>query len=441
MKFNLKFVFVVLASVLVGYALYDYKNQEVREKLKTQESQVLPEVYIGDVQQIVVSRPLGELKIVREATGLQIKSPIEDQAGYEQMDSYWTTLSTRELKEVEVSGPISWADYGLEQPEAQFEIDYKNGQKLVLQLGSIRTVEEGYYLRKNNENKVYTTSSDWTDLALKLADDLRDPQIFSKTPEPQKIELKTKSAKDSWRLEKNGSDWALTQPKAQFKLSTEAIEAYIYLLRHLEAEKVLAATEPKGALEMTVDYNDLRLEIFSDQKSVRVASSTRPQALFEISKQKASKLKAPFVQFYDRSLPFQFEAPQVTKIDWRQAEQPLAKKWLKLESGWVYDTESAHEAADPVKIEAFINQLRSLAAHQYTQEHKVNAKQATKINFKNNEFKTVFEISWGGTVEQDGETYYVAKTSQLDSHFLMSQSVLDELAKSSLNKAQDDQNK
>lgn len=414
---KMKSLFIVFALALSGYAIYDFLQSEERIVQQQSQDQVLPGVGAGDVKRILIRRPMGVLKLENTSSGFRLLEPVEDFAGYDEVERFFSQMSQMSLKPVETNGPVDWSLYGLDKPESEVSFDYLasgTNKTLTLQFGSERAIDGGHYVRK--ENVLYISGSDWTHFLLILANDLRSKTVLQ-TTEIEKVEFL-----------KGGSRWTVSRATAG--LSADAIESYFHELRHLKADKVLDFKKPSTRPEIKISIfskaseASILLDFFKSESGYLISSSER-NALFEISKEAVAKIDKSLLDFEDHGKPFVFDAQKVTRILFQKSKGEAPEKFLKINGSWQYDSENPHLVADEKKIDDFLNSIRALKAQS------LSVKQAgpfvAKLVFQDENFNTVYEIEWSSGQSESESHYYFAKSSSFNSNFSIARKDWDDI--------------
>lgn len=298
----------MIVSIVVGYALHDYKNTEMREIDKANENKVLPKINSNNVKKIKVTRAMGDLILVRTEDNWNLEQPLQEVGSFEAGENYLSGIADLKLNPVETSGPVNWSTYGLDKPEARFEIEYienNSPKKLDLELGSVRTVDDGYYLRK--DGRLFTSSADWTQLYLIVPDDLREKNIFVWDGRISSIEMKpaeinsAKTAK-GWKLSYGSEKWVLN---GSDKIVEEHVRDYMKAIRDMKADQILVPSKVKEkslfTLILTTDKSTdpLKYEFVEAGTAIRVKPSSR-SVIFEISKEKLASLHKDTAYFISK---------------------------------------------------------------------------------------------------------------------------------------------
>ena len=304
---SVKTIFVMISAIAAGYALHDFKKSDLRKAEMANQHLVLPGFSYEDVTQIRVWRAMGELVLTQSVHPIvetekvwRIEKPLIDRAGAQESVNFYNSISNLSLKPAGVEGDIRWAEYGLDQPEAKLEIDYVESSKtktLTLEFGTVRTIEGGFYVRRNSTNELLVSSVDWTPLLLILPQDLRDKVVVPVLGPISSVEMSEK--KNTWSITFE-KEWSLKSESGESQVPTnEAVQDFARALRDLRAERVLDPVAQKSApsftlkVKTTVPPQEVNVSFYEKGSTIYATVPDRP-VVYEISKEMlASVRKTP----------------------------------------------------------------------------------------------------------------------------------------------------
>ena len=410
MKFKGTWLFSLLVVFAVAIAVWDYKRQQHIEGVESKASYLLPDFQMGSVASVFYKGPAGGFKIINEAGSWVITEPVEDQVDYESLEAFLQGIAEQDMADVPVSANVNWAQYGLDKPGATFDLSMRDGTNLKIEVGSERSYNDGYYVRKNSEPKLYLGSSSWTNYLSQSANDMRNKELYSGGGDYSSLEI----TEGSTQLKFNKVDGKWVSPQYKDVLISESsLSDYFNLVRHLRADAVVADVANKAAKKlynlnrpaMTISVH----ETDGESKSQWQATFSRPQnnevfvsigsdrPVYRIQSRKMESLKKDISYFRDREYPFAVNHLNIPGFRLKRTVDKREFMFQKNSGSWSLLTEEPHKKVHPEGISALFNDLRGLKVKEFITgpEAKQKPKGKYGLVLLNAMGETTFEMLWG----------------------------------------------
>jgi hypothetical protein len=236
---------LIIAVLLAGLGAYAYfveykggaKKEEAKEKEKT-----LLEIKREDVKEIRLDWPEQPIRIAATGKDIwQITSPLQSRADQATVDRILGAFEKLKYQQIIEQQPKNLSGYELDQPKHTIHLVSKKSERTI-QIGAKNPVESVYYVRLNNDPRVYTVDSTVGDLSSITLLDLRDKKLtdFS-TDKVQSLNLQT--ANLDLQFEKQGDVWKMKKP-VESPASESEVTSLLSSLETLQASKFIDQPSP-----------------------------------------------------------------------------------------------------------------------------------------------------------------------------------------------------
>ncbi len=284
----------IMVSLVVGYAIYDYRN-EISQNLKMQEKAVLlnwNKDQIRSVKIEIQQADKADLETVvelekkdaqaPELPGWFLKTPLVERARGQAVDDFVEGIVTEksietvvEAKEISKRKEISknnpedkpqltepdWTAFGLDKPLGQVTLKNNLGEVSVFTVGSIKNFQGDAFLRKGDEKKVYLVSSTWLKKIESKAIDFRDKHLIqvpnADFPLSAILSVKFKNSR--------GVEYNYELNKKQFKATVDKVKTADTKTENEVAKKTEQQTDAELDLWQVAGHNTWKI----DQNKVR----------------------------------------------------------------------------------------------------------------------------------------------------------------------------
>ena len=224
--FSSQFVFIILASVLLAFTIFQHKkNKETKEQEKEASLVFDSSFKIKDVQYISIKN-IGGWSFILEKTKDQwmLKSPIQEFASALKVEDLIGRIFNQEASLV-LNEDISWSEYDLKPPFCVIEIRTAN-QKKSVGVSSKPNYEGNFYIQ--SEQKLLLGSSQWERFSQLRDQDYISKKLYHFSQNPTQFTYKTSTVEYTFKRNNNQWEWI---GKKLFPLSQKAIENWLKLFR------------------------------------------------------------------------------------------------------------------------------------------------------------------------------------------------------------------
>lgn len=266
---------LILAVILIGLGLYayfgEYKGAEKKEK-KEEAAKTLLEVKKDDVSEIGIN-PAGAkpIRLVSSsADNWQITTPLQARADDSTVTRILGDFEKLKYKDIVEEKPTDLNAYELKNPKVIVHLKMKKGQpEKLIQIGAKNPVNDVYYVRVNNDPRVYAVESSVGDVVTTTLFDLRDKKLTDFSSEKvNSLQIKTKG--QDLLFAKEGGTWKMKKP-SESPASENEITSLLSSLESLRASEFVddpVADPAKYGLQTPSAEVDLTLEKGLQQKII-----------------------------------------------------------------------------------------------------------------------------------------------------------------------------
>jgi hypothetical protein len=409
--------FSILVILVVGFAIYDYVGSEKRESAEASKDSIFAGLEFEDVNKVYFKGIAGEFEFEVKDQIWHLIKPLEDQGDMSALENFIKGVSARKVQKIEVQSPIQWSNYGLDSPEAIISFTSKQGKEYKVELGRVRTFDDGFYLRRNNEDSLLAGDREWASDVHRVNTDFRDKDIYSGSSEIKDFILRRGSEKIE--LIKNEKKW-VSKAHPQFELDQNAVDTLISVVRTLSADAIVAEDQsPSSKAKFNLVSNTMSIQIgewtslWSAVKNGDVylfTSGAKP--IYKVMDSKLLGLKKSISDLRSKSQAFALDIAAAKSI------------FLKRNA----DAKPIEMPRDANKVDEFILKVREMKAAKYGRFNSSHLSR-NKLIIKDANGKSVFEFNWGGENASGPEKMIYARTSVLPDVFLISSADAEALEK------------
>ena len=165
----------IIVLVLGIYAYFgEYKREINEEKHKEIESKIVT-LAKDQIQKIELKKgPGATIVLERTVDGWNILSPVRDQADNEIVDGFLEQITGEKAVDQIVPVSADLSEYGLKPSLGTVILVDNSNRKLEIEISTKKNFEGLVYLRKNQENKILTSSQTWTTFLTKPETSLKE---------------------------------------------------------------------------------------------------------------------------------------------------------------------------------------------------------------------------------------------------------------------------
>jgi hypothetical protein len=261
-SFRSTLIFAVIVAGLLAYAIFEIKRSE---EVKTAEASLdrIFKIDEKDVQELQITRPDGNLHLVRQGESLVLKAPVEDRTDSFSATSFLNSIINQNAKVLEEKNQ-KWADYGLEAPRLKVELVSTKGVKSSYQIGSEKAFDGSNYLRDGD--RLLIGSSELDTVLSKKVSEIRDKKLYhfgdlakglKVISSPDGIDLKLVRRDGKWIYEKDPS----------VILKDDEVDRYLAEITNYRASDfVEEETTPQVLARYGLDKPQLTIELWLENE-------------------------------------------------------------------------------------------------------------------------------------------------------------------------------
>mgnify|MGYP006292100335 CR=1 FL=1 len=208
MRFKITAALLIVFVLLFGY-VYFY---EINQPDPQQQARQVFEIKQNDVSSVELLSKNQNIVLQKKEDQWTIVKPRQVRLDQKSVDNLVKELTGLKSHRIVAEGKnFELKKYGLKDPRGQVQMKLKDGQQNVLYIGNQTPVRGGYYVRKNEEKKVYRIGESKVQTFSQGVNDLRDPEIF--VFDSSKIKkVAFSNPKTQFNLSKEKENWILTKP-------------------------------------------------------------------------------------------------------------------------------------------------------------------------------------------------------------------------------------
>jgi hypothetical protein len=235
LRYRTTILYLVAALLLAGLYLYDIHQDKKKEQVE-KTAKVLLGIKADQIEGIILAGG-NETIALQKTEGIakkawNITAPIRAAADSTAIEGLKNRLAN--LKYTRVIGEKSddLARFGLNDPS--FIITYSAGQVSGrLAFGSLTPLEDGYYVNKDKDKRIYLVDKFDKDELFTGLFELRDKRLFTLSPEKVNRFI-IEREKENWTLIRKDSQWRFEDDE-DFRVDTQKIDTLVRKFARAEA--------------------------------------------------------------------------------------------------------------------------------------------------------------------------------------------------------------
>jgi hypothetical protein len=432
-RFSGTYFFALIVIAVAGFAVYDYLEKQKEDEVKVTADHIFPKLTLEQVKKITYQGSTGEFSYEKEGAKWRAVSPVNDLADESNLQSFIEGMASRTVRSVDVEGGVEWAKYGLAKPEVKIELTLENGETRSVELGTERTFDEGFYIRKNGENKLFAGEREWASDLSRVVNDFRNREIWLYGADTTRFLLR-RGAKTLEFIKDEAGKWWQKSGK-EVELDQTAVEELVNLVRMLKVDSVAyedqsAIAKSKAqlltpAMTIEIDYKESGnvktwKSYWSAAKNGDVFLYTSEfKPIYKVMDSKLLGLKKELSDLRNKEQPFRFEKDQIEIVNIKRTVDQKPIELIKAENQWQASNTPKDKSFDSAKAVSFVSDLRLLRASKFFNKPQAAPSFANKVELKAKDNKTLFLLEWGGSFKDSGEEYTYVKTNLVKDPFLI----------------------
>jgi hypothetical protein len=433
MKFKATWIFAVAVAAFGAWVYLDYQGQEKKETQKVTEKQIFPGLSVENLNEITYRNSLGHFTAKKIEGSFQIQEPFVDKVESSEFDTFVTGIAGQDVVKLDTgSATPDWGKYGLEKPDVTIDMVDQKGEKLQIAVGTERTYDDGYYLRKNQSSDVWVGSRGWATYLGKSANDLRSRTLYEGDSLIKGLRILGKNAERSAAvsLSNREGQWKF-DGSVKFEASSSATEEFVNLVRHMKADSVVAPDGSrvhqekygvhKPALVVELEQGEkktwtLKLSAENSGQAYAWVGDKRP--IYKVQARQLQSLQKTMDDFRDRGGAFRFDVATVQSLRLKKGSQIGNKTGDAKPDAAKKDGQWSSSVA-----ETFLNDLRQLEVRDFKAPAGVKS-QLAFVEALNAEGEVVFWFKFGDPRKEKEVEIVTAETNLNSAPFTMEKSKL-----------------
>ena len=195
-----------------------------------------------DLSKVTLRMDDSRVNLIRDKKDLQkwaMVKPVDMKANTATINSLLFDLkNTRIVKFIKTNAKNSKM-FGMEQPEKEISLTYKNGETWTLKLGGQTSNADHYFAQRSDEETVFTLQKSSIESIFRSLYDLKDRTVLEFDDDVAR-EIQIHDSKQTFILKKSTNKWSLTLPEPSDSIQSFIGKDILWTLNSIEFESVLA---------------------------------------------------------------------------------------------------------------------------------------------------------------------------------------------------------
>jgi len=252
------FLAIVFIALLAYVYFYEIKGGEKRREAREKAKKVLV-FEKEDVQGIKITHSGKTIECQKEGDQWKIVHPVRTEADKWAVDGIVSSLHRAKIERVIDENPEDLRGYGLDPPQLELEIRFKNGQVDTVYLGDKNPTETYVFAKLGSSNRVFTTYASLLNVSKKDLFDLRDKTVLNfKKEDVNKLILNCQGK--TFLCSKIDDEWRLEKP-IRVKADKSEINGILNKLKYAKA-KEFVAEKPENLSEFGLRRPRIKIDLF-----------------------------------------------------------------------------------------------------------------------------------------------------------------------------------
>ena len=195
-----------------------------------------------DLSKVTLRMDDSRIDLIRDKKDLQkwtMVKPVDMKANTATINSLLFDLkNTRIVKFIKTNAENSKM-FGMEQPEKEISLTYKNGETWTLKLGGQTSNADHYFAQRSDEETVFTLQKSSIESIFRSLYDLKDRTVLEFDDDVAR-EIQIHDSKQTFILKKSTNKWNLTLPEPSDSIQSFIGKDILWTLNSIEFESMLA---------------------------------------------------------------------------------------------------------------------------------------------------------------------------------------------------------
>lgn len=280
-KKYIKFIIILLALIIistVAYIAVDKSKSTEEEELASEGIVQLCELNSDEITRMVITNSSGtyDFSYTDGSWDWSNEDDKEFICNAHLIAQIASEISNLESTQIIDENPSDLSVYGFDNA-LSIECDSSDGKAFTLEIGSKNPTSTSYYVKKSDENTVYTISVETGDVIYNERNDLKNNYLIDvMTAEIKSIQLDKKDD-TVFRVERNENNvWEISEPVSGVSANITKITTYADLLVRATAYDFIEEN-PSDLSVYGLDDPAYTIQIESDERNIKVLVGNEPK--------------------------------------------------------------------------------------------------------------------------------------------------------------------
>ena len=195
-----------------------------------------------DLSKVTLRMDDSRVDLIRDKKDLQkwtMVKPVDMKANTATINSLLFDLKNTRIVQFIKTNTKNSKMFGMEQPEKEISLTYKNGETWTLKLGGQTSNADHYFAQRSDEETVFTLQKSSIESIFRSLYDLKDRTVLEFDDDVAR-EIQIHDSKQTFILKKSTNKWSLTLPEPSDSIQSFIGKDILWTLNSIEFESVLA---------------------------------------------------------------------------------------------------------------------------------------------------------------------------------------------------------
>ena len=195
-----------------------------------------------DLSKVTLRMGDSRVDLIRDKKDLQkwtMVKPVDMKANTATINSLLFDLKNTRIVQFIKTNTKNSKMFGMEQPEKEISLTYKNGETWTLKLGGQTSNADHYFAQRSDEETVFTLQKSSIESIFRSLYDLKDRTVLEFDGDVAR-EIQIHDSKQTFILKKSTNKWNLTLPEPSDSIQSFIGKDILWTLNSIEFESVLA---------------------------------------------------------------------------------------------------------------------------------------------------------------------------------------------------------
>ena len=195
-----------------------------------------------DLSKVTLRMDDSRIDLIRDKKDLQkwtMVKPVDMKANTATINSLLFDLKNSRIVKFIKTNAKNSKMFGMEQPEKEISLTYKNGETWTLKLGGQTSNADHYFAQRSDEETVFTLQKSSIESIFRSLYDLKDRTVLEFDDDVAR-EIQIHDSKQTFILKKSTNKWSLTLPEPSDSIQSFIGKDILWTLNSIEFESVLA---------------------------------------------------------------------------------------------------------------------------------------------------------------------------------------------------------